>query len=496
LSRKTSKELTAMSTIVKEDDLTFKDIEKEIYKYVCQLAIGFTQLFLETYDQVLMKERDKSLYRHKGYKEDHIRCVYGDVPFSRVVYETVDDDGKKKCICLLDQVLKMDSVGKMSMNLVEEIVANTSKMSFRNAAEEINRSTNAAITFQSAWNVVQKLGDSLEKEETALVDKYKADQLRDGREVPVLFEEADGVYLHLQGKDRPKKGSGKEIKVSVAYEGWKPDGSLIGRVMSAGYEDGRKFQQIREAMINQVYNTDEIKLRVMNGDGADWVRETEDPATLFQLDAFHVYQKILRCISDKEMQKDIRRLYDENQVEDLLDKVDTYANSIATNEGDNRGERKARELYDYLNNNREYLVSYSRRKGVMVPEAPAGVEYRNLGTQENHNCSSITLRMKHRKCSWSIAGANHMAKILVRFANRTIWSDIKRCSDSITEEDCRPYVWEILSAAKAPRFDGIKGPVGNVMAGHVCYRDAEMTFSRKAFLKVFDNKNFSSLIYR
>ena len=62
------------------------------------------------------------------------------------------------CI-LLDETLRMDTVGKMSLNLVESIVSATSKMSFRDAAEEINRNTEAEITFQSAWNVVQKFGE-------------------------------------------------------------------------------------------------------------------------------------------------------------------------------------------------------------------------------------------------------------------------------------------------------------------------------------------------
>lgn len=56
----------------------------------------------------------------------------------------------------------------MSLNLVESIVSAASKMSFRNAAEEINRKTEAGITFQSAWNVVQKFGDKLEEEEAVL----------------------------------------------------------------------------------------------------------------------------------------------------------------------------------------------------------------------------------------------------------------------------------------------------------------------------------------
>ena len=70
-------------------------------------------------------------------------------------------------------------------------------MQERDAAEEINRNTEAKITFQSAWNVVQKFGEKLEEEEVALIRDYEKDALEGGKEVPVLFEEADGIFLHL-----------------------------------------------------------------------------------------------------------------------------------------------------------------------------------------------------------------------------------------------------------------------------------------------------------
>lgn len=485
-----------MDTIVKKDCLTFKDIEIEIYKYVCRIAVDITKEFLTLYDKELMQGRDKEIYRHKGYKEDHIRCIYGDVPYERVVYETCGEDGRKQFVYLLDEALHMDTVGKMSLNLVESIISATSRMSFRDAAEEINRNTQADITFQGAWNVVQKFGEKLVAEEKALIRDYEKDAIEGGREVAVLFEEADGIFLHLQGKDRPKHMSGKEIKVSTCYEGWNAKGELVGKVMSAGFEDGRTFQKLREATIKKKYNTDEVKLRVLNGDGAGWVKACEDPDTVFQLDRFHICQKIKGCIRDREMQGRLQKLYDGCRTEELLEAVQVYADSIAGDDKSDKWEKKARELYEYLAGNREYLLSYRDREGIEIPEAPAGLVYKNLGTQENQNCSSITLRMKNKKGSWSIAGGGHMAKILVRFANRSIWEDISRYKDTVIESDKEPVILEILSAAKAPKIDGKGNKTGNVMTGHIMYREAKMTFSRKAFLKIFDNKEFTQLVYR
>ena len=60
-------------------------IEKEIFKFVCELGVSITQEFLKGYDKQLMEERDKKEYRHKGYRPDHIRCIYGAVPYERVI---------------------------------------------------------------------------------------------------------------------------------------------------------------------------------------------------------------------------------------------------------------------------------------------------------------------------------------------------------------------------------------------------------------------------
>ncbi len=49
-----------------------------------------------------------------------------------------------------------------------------------------------------------------------------------------------------------------------------------------------------------------------------------------------------------------------------------------------------------------------------IPESPEGLCYRNMGTMENHVCSIIAHRMKGRRCSWTIKGGNHLAKILAK----------------------------------------------------------------------------------
>ena len=61
-----------MKSMIAENGVTFKDLEKNIFAWVCQLGQQFTKEFLERYDQILMRERDKEKYRHKGRRQNTV----------------------------------------------------------------------------------------------------------------------------------------------------------------------------------------------------------------------------------------------------------------------------------------------------------------------------------------------------------------------------------------------------------------------------------------
>lgn len=76
-----------MKSMITENGVNFKELEKNIYSWVCQIGREFTCEFMERYDRMLMEERDKSRYRHKGFRQTTIKTVYGEVAYRRAVYE-------------------------------------------------------------------------------------------------------------------------------------------------------------------------------------------------------------------------------------------------------------------------------------------------------------------------------------------------------------------------------------------------------------------------
>ena len=120
-----------MITMLNEEGLTFKEIEEKIFRMVCEWGQSFARDFLEKYDEFLMKNRDKEAYRNKGLRETTIKTVFGEVNYSRRVYETIRDDGLKEFVYLLDEQLHIPGVGLISQNLADQLVAGITEMSYR-----------------------------------------------------------------------------------------------------------------------------------------------------------------------------------------------------------------------------------------------------------------------------------------------------------------------------------------------------------------------------
>lgn len=478
-----------MSTIVKEGLISFKELEQKVFKYVCELGCGITRAILESYDKELAAARDSRQYRDKGSRKTSIKTVYGEVEYCRRVYRTSLEDGKKAYVYLLDEAMGMDRIGLISTNLAEKIAMAVTESPYRVAADAISGTCGQSISAGGAWNMMQRLGERISEEEEHAVKQMNADQSEGTKEIPVLFEEMDGVWLPMQDKNH-KKMKKQEMKVFTMYEGWDEEkekqnrSTLAGKRMLAGMEKSGEFHEKREACIRKEYNADGIRQRILNGDGGGWIKEPYDPEVIFQLDRYHVYQEILRKISDKEAREEIRRLFDAEKPDETLEYIEVYAASVESPDEKDTRSKKARELYRYLDNNRAGLLPYDRQ-GKEIPEPPEGVVYKGMGVQENQNCTVITLRMKNRRMRWSEKGANNLAKALYRKENRELAETIDRYTDGLILIPQAQEVVETLSAAKAPRKDGKGNPYADLISAHMPLLEAVRTASRKAFLASF-----------
>ena len=413
--------------IVTEEEIKFNNLEKKIFKFVCNFGCLIIKLILESYDRKIMKARDTKKYRHKGLRKNTIKTVMGEVEYVRAMYE-VEEAGIKKRVYLLDEKLHINTEGKASENLVEKIVETVPITdSYRKAETVLKETTNATLSFEWIRNIVVKIGDKItkkEKEERKMLDKG---QLVAGlKQITALFEEADGLWINLQGKDRkerleknkkkcekenkefnPKQKIKTELKLHVMYEGWKKDDKrhpLINKQYIAGMMKPKEIKKLRDARVYQQYDVEKIKLRVVNGDGAKWTKGITAKGGIYQKDQFHIMQEIVR-----DVPKEYRNIVEELVKTKQYDKIEKAIEGLKVELG---GEYKAVKK---LNTLQSYLSSGLERYQdiVEVPEAPEGVEYRNMGTQESQIFSKLKKRFCSGRKAFSEHGANALAKICV-----------------------------------------------------------------------------------
>ena len=413
--------------IVTEEEIKFNNLEKKIFKFVCGFGCLIIKLILESYDRKIMKARNSKKYRHKGLRKNTIKTVMGEVEYVRAMYE-VEEAGIKKRVYLLDEKMHINTEGKASENLIEKIVETVPITdSYRKAETVLKETTNATLSFEWIRNIVVKLGDKItkkEKEERKMLDKG---QLVAGlKQIIVLFEEADGLWINLQGKDRkerleknkkkcekenkefnPKQKIKTELKLHVMYEGWKKDDKrhpLINKQYIAGMMKPKEIKKLRDARVYQQYDVEKIKLRVVNGDGAKWTKGITAEGGIYQKDQFHIMQEIVR-----DVPKEYRNIIEELVKTKQYDKIEKAIEGLKVELG---GEYKAVKK---LNTLQSYLSSGLDRYQdiVEVPEAPKGIEYRNMGTQESQIFSKLKKRFCSGRKAFSEHGANALAKICV-----------------------------------------------------------------------------------
>jgi len=472
--------------------LDFKTLEQKIYRNVCEIACDVLKDVLGKLDKMLMATRDIDKYRHKGIKDTHINTVMGTVEYGRRIYECHSEDGKKQYVYLLDQYLNNETVGHVSTNLAEKIVERTLEESYRKTAQAMESTTNASLSHTTAWNVIQKIGGKFKEKEEQLVNKYKQGRLKGEREIDVLFQEADGVWLSMQGKDRPKKGKKKEMKIAINYEGFKKrEGQKKGyqvhnKTACAGFHKSHDFKNLWEAKTAEQYNVDEIKARIINGDGDPWIKpDSGEDNVHFQLDPFHVSREVLRNVPDKKQAKKLNKLLKSGKLEEafeyLTDLLIEYTN-------DEDEFKKLEKLYSYLANNREGLIPYMLRD-LELPELPDGLIYRGMGTMEGNVCTVITLRMKNRKMSWSEEGANNLARLLTARVSGSLYQQLDKIfddavSDGMLEDMTVAIQLSAAQANKKPKKSNIY-PIHNAP---IPYEGQPLTEGRKAIRNLVENR--------
>ena len=505
--------------IVSKDGVKFKDLEEIIFKIACSIANEMFKNILEDYDKKLMDTRDKQKYRHKGLETTTLKTKTGLVEYTRVKYQEIKEDGTKKCVYLTDEALAINNkVGQVSEGLIELIIQNISELSYRACADIINNSTGITITGVAVWNIVQEVGEKIKEIEAKKVEAHKEEKLEKGtKETPTIYQEADGVMIVMQGKDRekrikeykkehpneevPKKVRNGELKLGMTYEGWKKIGKnryeLVGKEYVSGFMTGEEMAKITNANLYAKYDMEKVEIRVANSDGARWIKKLEVKGMIYQADYYHLKEKINTHVREEEDAKELIKMFWKEQFKEMIEYVESLKYKY---DGECEEVEKLEELKKYLEKRKENLKRYNSSKEVKRKlkgySEKTGLVYRNMGCQESNNYAKITRRFKRRRMSWSEEGATNLAKVITTYASESCkdifeYMEIKLMPESFIEYAER-YVNDIEENIRKIKTEG-KGKKKI---------NREYTFKQGSLegypnlKKILENKEISELIYR
>jgi hypothetical protein len=481
--------------------IEFKDFEQWCYDKGLAFARELMCSGLTKLDDTLLESRDKKKFRSKGIRSLTIKTLMGEVEVPRRLYRYETEEGKVSHVHLLDQSIGLDTVGKISINLVRRIAEVITESSYRSTAEAISFTTGQSISHTGLWNVVQEVGIKIDE-----IDKKRAEAVRTcvnggTKVVRVLQEEFDGVWINMQGKDRPKSGRKLEMKLASSYEGVKftgndkggnPTYDLIHPIYMAGFESVEEFFDKKEGNIGAIYNLDEIDIRLINGDGAGWIKgfgEKSGENSHIQLDPFHIKKEIRRSGISKEQQEKIEMLHQKKKIQLML----RYIRLLHRHEEDEKKQKRIGKMLDYFMNNAEYMIPI-RERDLELPKPQGETIYGNMGTMEGTVCNVAALRMKNRKASFTKDGAMHLARMICLKRERKLDEMIYGLSSMMLPEVIASSIVTILSAAQSSKTTG-SGYAYPVNGGRP-FTQGYTTNGRKSVKGITSFRGYTELVHR
>ena len=374
-----------------EQNIAIEELEGGLASLNQSMQVTLGGMIFEMLDARIHQQRPKT-WQSLGTAQRSLLTECGAIHFRRHIYW----DGKGKRLTPLDLLLNISPYARNSKKLEAMGACLAAESSYRQAAQLLSYAIKQELSASTLCRMVRRVGEK--------VQGWEAEEQEPGKvTAPILYCEADGVYIHLQ-REAQKKA---EVKVAVFYTGktaiaknrYRCKQKLATCQLGISTHD---WQVHLRELAYQHYNFDTVKMAVVGGDGATWVQNSFDLLglpTVHLLDRFHVLRSLKRgyasVLNISELSTDLfTKGFDEiaPQLEAGLAKVGTPLRKQQT------------ETYAYLSSHKDSLVSLDQR----------GLPYSfsSLGVMEGNVDKLVRQRMRGRGLSWSLSGAQSMLAVL------------------------------------------------------------------------------------
>ena len=379
---------------ITKNEIKFNDLEEKMWKKKMHEGLDELRDQLRRIDNQLLKDKNNKELEVKDFQKTTIKCKFGDLEFYRRRYK-LTKNGKTKMVYLLDIYLELGYSGQYSQSIVELVLKEATEKSYRKTAETIRETTNVSITHTAARRILIDFSENhiknIEKEKLKL---YEKGFIEGQKELKIIYEESDGIYISKQNRKKNKKSrKGKklksEIKIGIVHEGFEKrysnDYRVKNKQMIATIKSAKYFKRLVDMTIGSTYKESSIEKIIINADGAGWCKDiAESPKERYQLDMFHIQKKIRETVNNIEYKEKMSKIVKTKKPEEIFNIIYNYKEEL---EYDKKKEEleKVKELEKYLEKNRKGLLRYQYDLGLTEEEIEKleETEYRNLGTEES-----------------------------------------------------------------------------------------------------------------
>ena len=382
--------------------------EEECYDHGCRAAREAAIERLKAIDERLLRERPKN-WKVKRFCQRTLLTRFGKITVTRRLY--LDDKGEYRF--LLDEYMNWRPKQEATVSLTEALVDSSTYLPFRKVSREAEKYSAGVLSATTIHRILQKVSqDAITREKAEWEACFEKGVLLPAGEkkTPVLYSEADSVWIHLQREGREEgKQKHYELKSAIAYEGWERLSQkderyrLVNKRVycSAGSPSagGIPFWDGASLLWHKHWDLGYLELIVLGGDDAGWINSGVDelPYCVRQMDGFHLARS---CRRGWKKGKDVYDAIRLGTIRQFLGDFQPRSGKTA--------EKERKHILKCLERGLDW------RKKVedtgLTSEILEGA--RGLGTMESNEDKLFADRMKKRGMSWTIKGAQRMGKAI------------------------------------------------------------------------------------
>jgi len=327
------------------------------------------------------------------------------------IWRRLYKDNQGKSHFLLDEYLNWPAYKRATPSLREALVELTTKATFREASKTLSKLTAGVLSTSTVHRVLQEVAeaatDGERQEWEACFEKGRHPPPGEGK-TPIVYTEADGLYVHLQREGKQKH---YELKNAIAYEGWdcisqeEERYRLVNKKIYCHGDDSMPFWDGAGLMLHKWWDLSCVKLIVLGGDDAGWIDKGVDELgfCVRQLSGFHLARSCRRGWENGDDMYDAIR---SGRVRQTLGEV---------KEREGKTAQKARSyVLKRLDKGADWREKVEEILDIIPDSEIADIlnGARGLGAIEGNQANVFADRMKDRGMSWIIKGAQHMGKAI------------------------------------------------------------------------------------